>query len=128
MQDLDDEFDDDPSPLTTLDAVAGGIILMLVMPIGLAALATECVARRLGKLLPLVLSLIIAGCSELTVEDVVEACVVQCEERGGQKCEPECLDFAEAYADCVPEAYALVDCMPAEPCDAERAELAACAQ
>lgn len=126
MQDLDDEFDDDLKPLTLVDVIVGGAILVALAPIALAALAADRVIARLSKLAALLALLIITGCSELTVEDVVEACVVQCEERGGQPCEPECRVWAELYSDCVPEAYALADCMPGE-CSAVAAELYACA-
>lgn len=128
MQDLDDEFDDDLKPLTPVDVIVGGAILVAVTPIALAALAADRVIARLSKLVALLALLIITGCSELTVEDVVEACVVQCVERGGgDACHgPECRVWAELYSDCVPEAYALADCMPGE-CSAVAAELYACA-
>ena len=73
-----------------------------------------------------IIALFVIGCDDLAVEDVVEACTVQCEERGGSACVPDCRDYADAYSDCIPEAYALVACMPGD-CGLERAELTACA-
>jgi hypothetical protein len=77
----------------------------------------------------LLLATAIMGCHDLTVEDVAEACVEQCFERGGgSDCAgPECLRWARSYSDCVPEAYALAVCMPGE-CSAEADDLYACAR
>lgn len=71
--------------------------------------------------------LVLTGCHQITVEDVTDACIAQCEVRGGVDCAgPECRIWAETYSDCLPEAYALAECMPGD-CTAESDELYTCA-
>lgn len=78
------------------------------------------------------LLLLSVGCDhEVTVDDVTEACIAQCEARGGVDCaSPECRTWAETYSDCLPEAYALATCMMDAPhvCADESEDLYTCAR